>query len=511
MKKILINLTKKKELRIALVKNKKLYDLNIENKKYKQKKLNIYKGIISKIQPGLEAVFVNYGEKKNGFLPIKEISKKYLKNNLYEGQELIVQINKEERNNKGAFLTTFITIIKNNLILMPNNPKLIGISKKITGKNRYKIKLIVKKLNLPKNMGIIIRTSSINKSLKSLKSDLKLSIKKWYKIQKIMNKKKKPCLIYKQNNLLIKILRDYLYENIDEILIDNYNVYKLVMKYIKKIDKIKFKNKINLYKKKIPLFNYFEIEKQIELIYKRIITLPSGGSIIIDNTEALTSIDINSSKYTKGLNIEITALKTNLEASEEIIRQLRLRNIGGLIVIDFIDMMSIKNQKIVENNFKNIIKEDKAKIHIGYISKFGLLEMSRQRINNSFIKSNYYICPKCNGSGNIRNNKSILDSILKIIEEKSYKKNTKEIHVKVPINMGKYLLKNKKSNKYLIKNKKKKKIKIIIILDKNIKIPNYSILRIKKKNKYFNKKYLINKNFNKKKMFNNIKNRIFFF
>ncbi len=444
MKKILINLTKKKELRIALIKNKKLYDFNIENKKYKQKKLNIYKGIISKIQPGLEAVFINYGEKKNGFLPIKEISKKYLKNNLYEGQELIVQINKEERNNKGAFLTTFITIIKNNLILMPNNPKLIGISKKITGKNRYKIKLIIKKLNLPKNMGIIIRTSSIYKSLKSLKSDLKSSINRWKKIQKKMNEIKKPCLIYKQNNLLIKILRDYLYENIDEILIDNYNIYKLVKKYIKKIDKNKFKNKINFYNKKKPLFDYFKIEKQIKLIYKRKIILPSGGSIIIDITEALTSIDINSSKYTKGSNIEITALNTNLEASKEIIRQLRLRNIGGLIVIDFIDMISIKNQKIVENNLKNIIKKDKAKIHIGYISKFGLLEMSRQRINNSFIKSNYYICPKCNESNNIKNYKSILNFILKIIKKKLYKKNSKDIHIKVPNNISKYLIKKKK-------------------------------------------------------------------
>ncbi len=402
MKKILIKFTKNEELYIALIKNKKLYDLNIENKKYKNKKLNIYKGIISKIQPGLEAVFINYGEKKNGFLPIKEISKKYLKNNLYKGQELIVQINKEERNNKGAFLTTFITIIKNNLILMPNNPKLLGISKKITGNKRYKLKLIIKKLNLPKNMGIIIRTSGINKSLKLLKLDLKLSINKWKKIQKKMNELKKPNLIYKQNNILTKLLREYLYENIDEILIDNYKIYKLVKKYVKKIDKRKFKNKINFYNKKISLFKYFKIEKQIELIYKRKIILPSGGSIIIDNTEALTSIDINSSKYIKGSNIETTALNTNLEASKEIIRQLRLRNIGGLIVIDFIDMILHKNQKIVENNLKNIIKKDKAKIHIGYISKFGLLEMSRQRINNSFIKSNYYICPKCNGSGNIK-------------------------------------------------------------------------------------------------------------
>ncbi len=531
MKKILINYNEQKELRIALINNKILYDLNIQNKKYKQKRYNIYKGKILKIQPNLEAVFVDYGEKKNGFLPIKEISKKYLKKKIYEGQELIVQINKEERNNKGAFLTTFITIIKNNLILMPNNPKLIGISKKIIGKNRNKLRLIIKNLNLPKNIGIIIRTSAINKTLKLLKSDLVSAIKKWKEIKKKAKKIKIPCLIYEQNNILINIFRDHLCENIDEILIDNYNIYKLAIKYINKIDKNKFINKIKFYKKKKPLFNYFEIEKQIKLLYKRKVILPSGGSIIIDITEALTSIDINSSKYKKGSNIEITALNTNLEASEEIARQLRLRNIGGLIVIDFIDMLLKKNKKIVENNLKNKIKEDKAKINIGYISKFGLLEMSRQRINNCFNKINNYKYSNYKKNNNIKNNKYILLSILKKIKEESYKKNTKEIHIIVTPNISKYLLKNKKSNIYYIKNKKnKKKIKITIIINKKNKISNYFILKIKEKNIFNKKKIKIenkkktnkNTNFFKKiiykiyyffynfKKINIFKNRIFF-
>ncbi len=395
MKKILINCTKN-ELRVALIKNKKLHDLNIENKKYKKKKLNIYKGKISRIELSLEAVFIDYGEKKNGFLPIKKISKKYLKNKLYKGKELIVQINKEERNNKCAFLTTFITIIKNNIILMPNNPKLIGISKKIIGKNRKKMKFMINKLNLPKNIGIIIRTLGIHENLKSLKFNLLSSIKKWKKIKKKANKKNKPCLIYKQNNTLIKIFKNYLYENINKIFIDNYKKYKLLVKYLNKLNKKKIVNKIKFYKKKIPLFKYFKIEKQIKLIHKRKINLPSGGSIIIDTTEALTSIDINSGKYKKSTNIETTALNINLEASKEIIRQLRLRNIGGLIVIDFIDMSLNKNKKIIENNLKEIIKKDKAKINIGCISKFGLLEMSRQRMNNYIKKSYNYICSKCN-------------------------------------------------------------------------------------------------------------------
>ncbi len=517
MKKILINATQKEELRIALINKKKLFDLNIKNTKYKQKKSNIYKGIISRIEPSLEAVFINYGSKKHGFLPIKEISKEYFleKNNktkkkLYKGQELIVQINKDERDNKGAFLTTFITLIGNDLILLPNNPKTNGISKRIEGKNRIKLKSIIKKLNLPKNMGIIIRTSGLGKSLETLNLDLSIKIKYWKYIKKKSNKNKAPFLIHQENNILMRIFRDYLYKDINEIIIDNYKIYKLSIKYIKKLNKKDFINKIKFYNKKIPLFSYFKIETQIESAFLKEVKLPSGGSIIIDITEALTSIDINSSKSNKFTNIETTALQTNLEAIEEIIIQLRLRDIGGLIVIDFIDMSLFQNQKIIENKLKKIIKNDKAKIKIGKISKFGLLEMSRQRLNKSLKEISYNICPRCKGSGNIRDNESLSLSILRIIEEKSFKNNIKEIHAIVPINIGIYLLNNKRNTLHLIE-KKNKKIKIFILPNIKIKTPNYSIITIKKNKYYYNiykniKKSKKNKIINKINYINNKKN-----
>ncbi len=517
MKKILINSINKKEIRIALINKYKLLNIYTDNNNYKKKKSNIYKGKIINIEPSLEAVFIDYGENKNGFLPIKEISKKYLKKKLYKGQEIIVQINKEGRINKGASLTTFITLVKNNIILLPNNNKFIGISKKIEGKDRNIIKSMIKKIILPKNMGLIIRTSSLGKSFKKIKLDLISSIKEWKKIKEKFKLSKSPCLIYQDNNILFQILRDYLYEDIKEILIDNYNIYKLSLKYIKKLDKINFINKIKLYKKKIPLFSYFNIENQIEEIYKRIIKLPSGGSIIIDITEALTTIDINSAKSKKWNSIENTALNINLEATKEIARQLCLRDIGGLIVIDFIDMIEYKNKKIIENELIKNTQNDKAKINIGNISKFGLLEMSRQRINKSFKELNCYICSKCNGLGYIRNIKSLYLSILRIIKEKSFKNSTKEIHVIVPLNLGKYIYKKKKKYIYNIKNKKNKKIKILILIDKKLHIPKYNILRIKEKktnikNKYEKKKsknitYLKNNQIKIFKEKNNIKKK----
>ncbi len=503
MKRMLINATQKEELRIALVDGQKLYDLNIENTRYKKKKLNIYKGKITRIEPSLEAVFIDYGSKKNGFLPIKEISEKYLnkkeqniKNILYEGKELIVQIYKDERENKGAALTTFVSLVGNNLILLPNNPKSTGISRRIEGKERDKIKLKLKKINLPSNMGLIIRTSGINKSLETLKLDIQSTLKHWEYIKKIAQKKKAPYLIYQENNIFTRIFRDYLYNDINEIIIDNYKIYEIIVDQMYKLKKIDFIKKIKFYKKDIPLFIYFQIETQIESAFKRKLRLPSGGSITIDITEALTSIDINSSKSTKNKNIENTALNTNLEATEEIARQLRLRDVGGLIVIDFIDMSILKNQKIIENKLKKKIKEDRAKIQIGYISKFGLLEMSRQRLNTSLKESSYYICPRCCGSGNIRDNESLSLSILRIIEEKSFKKNTKKIYVTVPVIIASYLLNKKRNHLYNIEKKQKKKIKIIIIPNKEIETPNYSIIRIKNNNK--------KKNVKKKKIKNNI-------
>ncbi len=489
MKRMLINATQKEELRIALINNKKLYDLNIENNKYIKKKYNIYKGKIIRIEPSLEAVFIDYGEKKFGFLPLKEISPKYFTkkknnniNNLYKGQELIIQITKEQINKKGVTLSTFINLIGNYLILMPNNNNnIIGISRKIEGKERKKIKKIIKKLKIPKNMGLIIRTSGLGQSINVFKSDLSSKLKNWIYIKKTFKKKKYPFLIYQQNNIFIRIFREYLNNDIEEIIIDNYKTYISAINYIKKLNKTEILKKIKFYKKEIPLFSYFKIENQIESAFNREVRLPSGGLITIDITEALTSIDVNSYKYNKEKNIEITALNTNLEASKEIAKQIRLRDLGGLIVIDFIDMNILKNQKIVEKKFKKIINKDKAKTQIGYISKFGLLEMSRQRLNLSLKESSYYICPRCKGNGIIRDNKSLSFLILRIIQEKSLKKNIKEIHVTAPINIAYYILNKKKNFLY---NINKKNIKTIIIPNKKIQTPNYSIIIIKyKKNK----------------------------
>ncbi len=513
---MLINATQKEELRIAIINNKKLYDLNIENNKYKKKKFNIYKGKIIRIEPSLEAVFIDYGESKKGFLPLKEISPKYFinkKNNninyLYKGQELIIQITREQIGNKGVALTTFINLIGNYLILMPNN-NIIGISRKIEGKEREKIQKILKKLKIPKKMGLIIRTSGLGKSIDTFKLDLSIKLKIWKYIKKKFKENKSPSLIYKQNDIFTRIFRDYLNNDIKEIIIDNKNTYISAIKYIKKINKIDILNKIKLYKKEIPLFTYFKIENQIESAFNREVRLPSGGSITIDINEALTSIDVNSSKSNKEKNIEITALNTNLEASKEIAKQLKFRDLGGLIVIDFIDMSIFENQKKVEKKFRKIINKDKAKTQIGYISKFGLLEMSRQRLNPSLKESSYYICPRCKGEGIIRDNKSLSLLILRTIQEKSFKKNTKEIHVIVPINIGYYLLKKKKDILY---NIKKKNIKTIILPNKNIQTPNFSILRIKhkKKIKYKKKTKLIKlyNKFNKKKNMKKNKNITF--
>ncbi len=494
MKRILINAKQKEELRIALTNEGKLYNFSINNKKNKQEKSNIYKGKITRIEPSLEAAFVNYNSKKHGFLPLKEISKEYfpenildkekknIKNILYEGQEIIVQINKEERDNKGASLTTFISLSGNHLVLMPNNSKSCGVSKKIEGEDRIELKSILSLLNLPIGMSVIIRTSGAGKSIKTLQLDLSIILKNWEKIKKNAKKNNAPYLIYQDKNIIEKTFRDYLYKDINEIIIDNKEIYKLAKNHVNKLGKIDFLKKIKFYNKKIPLFHYFKIENQIESAFKRKVRLPSGGSIIIDITEALISIDINSSKSTKYISIENTALNTNLEAIEEIYNQVCLRNLGGLIVIDFIDMYISENQKIIEKKIKNIFKKDKAKIKIGNISKFGLLEMSRQRLNPSLKELNYHKCPRCNGSGFIRDYKSLSLSILRIIEDESCKKETKEIHVIVPINIGTYLLNEKRNILYKIE-KRKKKTKIIIIPNKKIKTPNYSIIRIKKNKK----------------------------
>ncbi|QJC29387.1 ribonuclease E [Enterobacteriaceae endosymbiont of Plateumaris pusilla] len=492
MKRMLINATQHEELRVAMVDGQRLYDLDIANDTYQKKKSNIYKGKIIHIEQSLEAVFVDYGTKKHGFLPFKEINyknitddsnniilkKKNIKEYLYKGKELIVQINKEERGNKGASLTTFISLAGTYLVLMPNSPKVGGISKRIEGEKRNELKEVLLSLKLPKGMGLIIRTAGLGKKNKELEYDLQFRLKHWKLINQIANSKPAPFLIHQESNIIMRAFRDYLYTDINEILIDNPKILKLAKEYISLLGRSDFNKKIKLYSGNIPLFSHYQIESQIETAFQRKVNLISGGSIVIDTTEALTSVDVNSAKATKGIDIEETAFNINLEATDEIARQLRLRDIGGLIVIDFIDMSSLENQRAVEQRLRDKLRQDRAKIQMNQISKFGLLEMSRQRISSSLRESSHYMCPRCIGNGTIRDYKSLSLSILRLIEEESFKENTKEVYAIVPVKIASYLLNEKRKSVNAIENRKNG-IRTFIIPNDQIETPNYSILRIR--------------------------------
>lgn len=429
MKRMLINATKREELRVAFVDGQRLYNLGIEKHGHVNKKSNIYKGKISRIEPSLEAVFVDYGFNKHGFLPLKEISKDYFSNNCFsyikpniknilkKGQEIIVQIDKEERGSKGAALTTFISLAGSYLVLMPNNPHAIGISRKVEGRERLELKEILSSLKLPNNMGLIIRTAGVGKSIDELTLDLNFKLKHWDAIKQAAKNNNAPFLIYQDSNVIIRAFRDYLKSDIGEILIDNPKILKIAHQHIKLLGRPDFSNKIKLYKGITPLFSHYQIESQINSVFQREVRLPSGGSIVIDITEALIAIDINSSRSTKFIDIETTALHTNIEAVDEIARQLILRDLGGLIVIDFIDMASSYHQREIENRLRELVKHDRARTQISNISKFGLLEMSRQRLSPSLGESSYHICPRCGGLGTIRDNDSLSLSILKFIEK----------------------------------------------------------------------------------------------
>lgn len=492
MKRMLINATQQEELRVALVDGQRLYDLDIENARHAQKKSNIYKGKITRIEQSLEAVFVDYGAERHGFLPLKEISREYLSTNyelnnnkthikdiLNDNAELIVQIDKEERGNKGAALTTFISLAGSYLVLMPNNPKAGGISRRIAGDDRNELKEVISSLNIPKGMGIIIRTAGMGKSTEELNWDLKFLIKHWEAIKKVASSRIAPFLIHQESNVMVRAFRDYLRHDIGEILIDNPKILELARQHITELGRPDFNCKIKLYTGEVPLFSHYQIESQIESAFQREVRLPSGGSIAIDNTEALTAIDINSSKSTKGGDIEETAFNTNQEAADEIARQLRLRDVGGLIVIDFIDMALVVHQKSIENRLREAVSQDRAKIQISPISRFGLLEMSRQRISPSLGESSYHVCPRCIGTGTIRDNESLSLSILRLMEEEALKENTKEVHAIVPIQIASYLLNEKRASVITIE-KRKGGIRAVIIPDNNMKTPNYSILRIRK-------------------------------
>ncbi|PSJ47052.1 ribonuclease E [Zobellella taiwanensis] len=488
MKRMLINATQEEELRVALVDGQKLYDLDIESPGHEQKKANIYKGKITRVEPSLEAAFVDYGADRHGFLPLKEIARNYfpagysyqgrpnIKEVVKEGQEVIVQIDKEERGNKGAALTTFISLAGSYLVLMPNNPRAGGISRRIEGDERTELKEALAHLKLPDGMGLIVRTAGVGKSGEELEWDLNVLQTHWTAIQEAADSRSAPFLIHQESNVIVRAIRDYLRRDIGEILIDNPVVFERAKQHIQLV-RPDFVNRIKLYEGDVPMFSHYQIESQIESAFQREVRLPSGGSIVIDPTEALTSIDINSSRATKGGDIEETALQTNLEAAEEIARQLRLRDLGGLVVIDFIDMTPVRHQREVENRLRDAVRQDRARIQLGRISRFGLLEMSRQRLRPSLGESSTHVCPRCLGQGTIRDNESLALAILRLIEEEALKDNTGQIHAQVPVDVAAYLLNEKRKSIAGLENRYK--VDIYIIPNEQLETPHFDVTRVR--------------------------------
>jgi len=470
------------EFRVAILQGPQLQHLFIDRPDQEQKKSNIYKAKISRIEPSLEAVFVDYGAERHGFLPFKEISELYLKpgssmrERLSEDQELMVQVDKEERGNKGAALTTFVSLAGSYLVLMPNNPEAGGISRRIEGEERQELREVISSLNLPEGMGIIVRTAGVGKSPEELRWDLSILLKHWEAIQEAYNSKPAPFLIHQESNIIVRVIRDYLREDTDEILVDDQEVFTKVQQHVEQV-RPDFVNRVKLYQSTIPLFSRFQIESQIEAALHNEVRLRSGGAIVIDRTEALVSIDINSSRSTRGGDIEETALHTNLEAADEIARQLRLRDIGGLIVIDFIDMSSNRNQREVEERLRIALEADRARVQIGRISRFGLLEMSRQRLRNSLGEATQQICPRCQGHGSIRAVPSVALSILRLIEEEAMKDNTAEVHAIVPVSIAAFLLNEKRST--VVSLEETHKVRVLIIPNEHMDSPHYKIERLR--------------------------------
>jgi ribonuclease E len=487
MKRMLVNATQKEELRVALVDGQWLYDLDIENRNRIQKKANIYKGRITRIEPSLEAAFVNYGADRHGFLPLKEISREYfrkgaqeggrvnIRDAIAEGTEVIVQVEKEERGNKGAALTTMISMAGRYLVLMPNNPRAGGISRRIEGDERSELKDAMDSLEIPDGMGIIIRTAGVGRAPEELQWDLNYLMQVWAAIKKASTEHEAPCLLFQESNVILRAIRDYLRQDIGEVMLDTQSAYDDAITFVRQVMP-QFESRIKLYTGTTPLFTNYQIENQIETAFQREVKLPSGGSIVIDPTEALVSIDINSSRATKGSDIEETALVTNLEAADEIARQLRLRDMGGLIVIDFIDMMSQKNQRDVENRVREALEMDRARVQIGRISRFGLLEMSRQRLRPSLGETSATVCPRCNGQGTIRDIESLSLSILRLIQEEANKSNSKEIRAIVPVTVAAYLLNEKRPEVVAIEIQTHKRI--VIIPNPNLETPHFDIQNI---------------------------------
>ncbi|REL27195.1 ribonuclease E [Thalassotalea euphylliae] len=488
MKRMLINATQSEELRVALVDGQRLYDLDIESPGHEQKKANIYKAKITRIEPSLEAAFVDYGAERHGFLPMKEIAREYfpegykfqgrpnIKDVLTEGQEVIVQVDKEERGQKGAALTTFISLAGSYLVLMPNNPRAGGISRRIEGDERTELKAALSKLDLPKGMGLIVRTAGVGKDYEELSWDLDILLHHWKTIEEAAASRPAPFLIHQESGLIQRAIRDYLRRDIGEVIVDRPKIFERVKQHIELV-RPDFASKVKLYTNDVPLFTHYQIETQIESAFQREVRLPSGGSIVIDPTEAMISIDINSARATKGGDIEETAFNTNLEAAEEIARQLRLRDAGGLVVIDFIDMTPTRHQREVENRLREAVQQDRARIQLGRISRFGLMEMSRQRLRPSIGETSQNVCPRCNGTGQVRGIESLALSILRLMEEEAIKENTAHVQAQVPVPVATYLLNEKRRSVMHIE--KHHGVKVLIIPNPNMHTPQYEVLRVR--------------------------------
>lgn len=487
MKRMLINATQPEELRVALVDGQKLYDLDIESGSREQKKSNVYKGKITRIEPSLEAAFVDFGAERHGFLPLKEIAREYfvkdpgpgrinIKDVLREGQEVIIQVDKEERGNKGAALTTQVSLAGRYLVLMPNNPRAGGISRRIEGDERTELREAMKGVTVPDKMGVIVRTAGIGRSAEELQADLNYLVHLWDAIKRASDERPAPCLLLQESNVIIRAIRDYLRQDVGEVLIDTDAAYEEALGFVQQVMP-HYQNKFKRYTDAVPLFNRYQIESQIESAFQREVKLPSGGSIVIDPTEALVSIDINSARATKGADIEETALNTNLEAADEIARQLRLRDMGGLVVIDFIDMLSSKNQREVETRLKKALEVDRARVQVGRISRFGLMEMSRQRLRPSLEETSGHVCPRCNGTGVVRDIQSTGLSILRLIEEEAAKENTGQIRAIVPVSVATFLLNEKRT--LIAGIEARHGSKVVVLPNPNMETPHYEVLRLR--------------------------------
>jgi ribonuclease E len=488
MKKMLINATQPEELRVALVDGQRLYDLDIENRTRTQKKANIYKGKITRVEPSLEAAFVDFGAERHGFLPLKEIAPEYqtkkgkgadhgkIKDLVKEGTEIIIQVDKEERGNKGAAITSYISLAGRYMVLMPNNPKAGGISRRIEGDDRAELRDAINQLQIPDGMGVIVRTAGVGRSAEELQWDLNYLLQLWEAITTASANLKAPTLLFQESNVIVRAVRDYLRDDIDQVLIDSPQAYQEASDFVGLVMP-QYKERIKRYEDPIPMFNRFQIEAQIETAFQREVRLPSGGSIVIDPTEALVSIDINSAKATRGGDIEETALQTNLEAADEIARQLRLRDMGGLVVIDFIDMLAAKNQRAVENRMRDALAIDRARVQVGKISRFGLLEMSRQRLRPSLGETSAIVCPRCTGQGIIRDTKSLALSILRLVEEEAIKDRTAEVRAQVPLDVAAYLLNEKRLALATVESNAR--VRILVIPNPNMETPHFNVQRLR--------------------------------